>query len=156
MRHYRIVLAILILFLLSINLSALSQTQHINCIIFIDGKLPYGSHISNDYFSYSDSIGGLHKIEFNYIIGELELTQENFMILESLEPDDEISVNLTHYQDRTANDIYTGILKVELLRYGYLIIRITTLNKRKGEYYFAYSTSRVSKPFIKKEYHMFE
>lgn len=156
MRHYRFVLVILSLFLFSINLSAHSQTEHINCIIFVDGKLPYGCHISEGYFSYTDSIGGLQRIDFNYIIGEIHLKQENFIILQSLNVEDEISINFTHYEERAENSIYTGILKVEWLSYRYLIIRITTLNKKKGEYYFGYSTPGISKHFIKNEYYMFE
>lgn len=81
MRCYRVILIIFSLFLFSINLSALSQTEHINCMIFINGKLPLGSWIMDEYFSYSDSTGGLHKIDFYYVTGEIQLTQKNANIL---------------------------------------------------------------------------
>ena len=156
MRCYRFFLLLLGLFLLNINLSALSQTDHINCTIFIDGKLPYGSTLRDHYFSYFDSTGVLHRIDFQYVIGEIQLTQENANILHSLDDNDEVTMHFTHYQYRAENSIYSGMLKVEWLTYRYLIIRITTLNKKKGEYYFGYSTPGISKQFIKDEYNMFE
>lgn len=133
-----------------------SQEDHINCIIFVDGKLPAGSGIYNSYFSYYDSIDNERKIDFRYVIGEIQLTEKNCKSLNSLNQNDSVFMNFSYRKYNGQTFTYSGVLKVAWLSYRYLVIRITNLKKKKGEYYFGYSTPDVSKKFIHKEYDMFE
>lgn len=131
-----------------------SQDERINCVIFIDGKLPTG--IYDEYFSYTDSSGNKRKIDFDYMIGEIKLSSKNKKALCLLGLDAEIEINLSYkkYNSRIYN--YSGVIKVAFLNYDYLVIRITNLNKRTNEYYFGYSTPGETTKFIKQEYNMFE
>lgn len=131
-----------------------SQNARINCIIFIDGKLPTG--IYNGFFNYNDVSGSVKKIDFDYMIGEILVSHENKKVIDSLQPITEISMNFSYRMYNGQTFSYSGILKVSFLTYNYLVIRITNLNKKKGEYYFGYSTPEVSKKFIRQEYDMFE
>lgn len=135
---------------------AFSQNEHINCTIFVDGKLPGGSWIYDEYFSYSDSTNSVVKIEFNYVTGEIQLSVDNANLIHTLRPENEITIHFTYKKYKGEIYTYSGNLRVAWLSNQYLVIRITNLNKKKGEYYFAYSTPGISKPFIKKEYNMFE
>lgn len=138
------------------NLSSFSQNEKINCTIFIDGKLPDGSWVYDEYFSYSDSLGVVKKVIFDYVLGEIQLTSENAKTIHSLSSEDSITINFTHKKYKGGNFNYSGTVKVAWLSYQYLVIRITNLSKKKGDYYFGYSTPEVSKKFIRKEYDMFE
>jgi hypothetical protein len=149
-------LLVISLLLFVFNSFIFSQVNHVNCIIFIDGKLPEGSWMYNEYFLYIDSVGNEKKIDFDYVIGEIQLTQENSNILHSLNPKDDLTINFTYKKYDGQTFIYSGVLKVAWLSYRYLVIRITNLNKKTGEYYFGYSTPGISKKLIKKEYNMFE
>lgn len=132
-----------------------AQTKSVNCIIFVDGKLiRYGA--ITGYFSYKDSIQQEKRIDFDYEIGDLLLSHENNSFVSSLNPDDDITINLTYKVNNGPRFNYSGVLKVGWLNYRYLVIRITNLNKSKGTYYFAYSGPGGIKPFIKQEYNMFE
>ncbi len=77
-------------------------------------------------------------------------------VLRKIKADDSVKVNFSNrqYDGKTFN--YTGKLKVAWLNYRYLIIRVTNIDRKKGKYYFGYSTPEVSKKFIRKEYDMFE
>jgi len=146
-------------FIISILIAALapslfSQNERINCILFIDGKLPTG--IYNTYFSYFDSSGNVRKVDFDYMIGEIQLSSDIKKTLDLLGPGAEITMNLSYKKYDGQSYIYSGCLKVAFLSYSYLVIRITNLNKKTGEYYFGYSTPGETKKFIKKEYDMFE
>ena len=146
----------IILYIFSFYTYLYSQEEDINCIIFIDGKLPQGSNIYNTYFTVTDSIGDIKKINFSYEIGNILLTKDNSQLLFELEPKEEITINFKHKKYNGEEHSYAGNLKIEWLSYRYLIIRITNLNKKNSDYYFGYSTPGESKKFIKKEYNMFE
>lgn len=137
-----------------IGFSSFSQDEKVNCIVFIDGKLPTG--IFDEYFLFIDSIGNEKRIDFQYSIGDILLTDENAKKLWALNKEDEVQMNLSYKNYEGKAFSYSGMIKVAWLQYSYLVIRITNLNKRKGEYYFGYSTPGVIKKFIKKEYNMFE
>ncbi|MDP3463282.1 MAG: hypothetical protein Q8S18_10865 [Bacteroidales bacterium] len=133
-----------------------SQDAHINCTIFVDGKLPEGSAIYDSYFTYFDNMSNEIRIDFNYVIGEIQLNEKNSNSLHVLDPNDSICMNFSYRKYNGRTYTYSGKLKIIWLSYRYLIIRITNLNRKKGIYYFGYSTPDVSKKFISKEYDMFE
>ncbi len=134
--------------------SLFTQNERINCIIFIDGKLPTG--ILEAYFSYKDNSGNTRILDFNYMIGEIQLTTENKKILDLLGSETEIKMNFSYKKYCGQICDYSGTIKVAFLNYDYLVIRITNLNKKTCDYYFGYSTPGEIKKFIKKEYNMFE
>lgn len=127
------------------------SAQKYNCIIFIDGKMPYG--ITNSFFAFTDSLGNINRMNFDYHIGDIVLSNENNEILQNLKAEKSIEMHFTHEYKGLLKS-YFGEIAVGWLDYDYLVIRITNL--RKGEYYFAYSTPGVIKAWIKKEYKMIE
>lgn len=140
--------------LLVFNVSLLAQNVSINCIVFVDGKLPTG--ISNTFFSISDSIGDETEIGFKYLVGEIQIDSSEMVKLNKLDPEAVITMYLTYKNYNGQSFNYKGDLRTRFLEYDYLVIRITNLNKKTGEYYFGYSTPNEIKKFIKKEYNMFE
>jgi hypothetical protein len=139
---------------MSLSTTLLSQNERINCIVFIDGKLPSG--VFDEYFIYTDSVGNLKKIDFEYAIGEIILSPDNKKTLDLLSPHADITINLSYKKYSGQVCTYSGAIKVAFLYYDYLVIRITNLDKKTGEYYFGYSTPGETKKFINKEYNMFE
>ena len=129
--------------------------ERINCTIFIDGKLP-GLSVLNGYFLSKNDTEKEIQIQFKYVIGEIQMTKENSNLINSLAPNDDLTICLSYRDEKGRKFNYSEVLKVEWLRYRYLVIRITNLNKKRKEYYFGYSTPGVIKKFIKKEYKMFE
>lgn len=144
---------LLLVCLLFKSIDLFAQTNHINCIIFVDGKL---SGIEDSaYFTYMDSIGIEQKIYFDYTYGEIFLDSFNQKIL-LLNPCDIITIHLPRLDIKNNEHYYfEGDLAVCLLKYDYLIIRITNLNKKKGKYYFALSTPCIEGAWIRKEYDVF-
>ena len=143
------------MYLIIISLMAHSQNEHINCTIFIDGKLP-DLDILRGCFSFTDSTQKERIIPFEYVIGEIHLSLEDWNYLHSLDPQDNLCINLTYNSKGGHKLHYTGILKIAWLDYRYIIIRITNLNKKRGKFYFGVSTPGISTKFIKQEYNMFE
>lgn len=142
----------LIVFLV-LTMFVYSQEVKVNCIVFIDGKLPRG--ITETYFEINGN-GEKKRIDFEYTIGDLLMEKEDLDFLVSEFRDDEIDMYLTYrnYNDEIFH--YNGMVRPIFFTYDWLVIRITNLNKKKGEYYFAYSTPDVIMPFRSKEYFMFE
>jgi len=145
----------LIIYLIFISLMAYSQSEHINCTIFIDGKLPDLDVLRGD-FSFKDSTQKERIIPFEYVIGEIHLSSDDWKYLHSLAPQDDLCTNLTYKSKNGQKLHYTGLLKIAWLDYRYIIIRITNLNKKRDEFYFGVSTPGISTKFIKQEYNMFE
>lgn len=138
-----------------------SQDVKINCIIFIDGKLPYGSGLKGELVvSRHDEVSDT--IKFNYQIGEIRVSEDEWAELVDLQADQPIRMNLRYLPFVGNAKFYSGNLRFIDLRSGYLIVRITNLKKKKKrkegmkEYYFGISTSRLSSIFIEEEYYIFE
>ncbi len=70
---------VIILLFFTTNTFAISQNSHLNCIIFVDGKLPEDSKIFNSYFSYNDSLDTEIKLSFKYIIGEFSVNRFKYV-----------------------------------------------------------------------------
>jgi hypothetical protein len=144
---------ILITLTIIFNSFLFSQVNHINCTIFIDGKLPERCTL-NQNFSFTDRLGKEKIINFTYEIGEIIFDTNNYKLFRSLDLKDEIKINITHKDNNYQSKDYHGILKVEWLSYPYIIIRITNLKKNK--YYLGISAPGVISSFIKEEYNMME
>ncbi|ALO15818.1 hypothetical protein L21SP5_02185 [Salinivirga cyanobacteriivorans] len=127
-----------------------AQKDHINCVIFVDGKLP-GLESLNVSVKWSDSI----QVDLDYVIGEFQLSKEDKNLIESLDPNKELMMTVKYFE-KSKTYMYTSKIDAGWLTYRYLIARITNLNKKKEKYYFGFSTPGPSNHFIKKEYNMLE
>jgi hypothetical protein len=147
-----------LLFLSFLILSTISfaQSEKINCIIFIDGKLPQDNQIFDCYISFKDTNSIETIIEFDYIIGDLIISEKDLNSISVLNPLDDITIHFSYKNFDGRAFSYLGKIKSVLFKYSYFLLRITNLNKRKQNYYFGYSSPGGSSSFIKKEYYMFE
>lgn len=131
-----------------------AQTNHLNCTVFIDGKLP-DLDVLTGYFNYIDSNKHLTKIDFDYVIGEITLSNSDYYLLKKAETNSDIEICFKYKPAIGKEYQYFETLKVEWLFDRYLILRITNLDFRRGTYYFGYSCPSITKKFIPKEYYMF-
>lgn len=149
-------LIVIILTHMLLNVKLFGCEERINCIIFIDGKLPEGSWIYDAAFKFTRNDGSLLQVNFDYIIGELIIDTADLRIIKSLNSNDVIEVVFTWKRFDGSYIIYRGEIEQHNLFYDYLIIRVTNLCKRKGKYYFGYSTPFSTSGFLKnKEYNIF-
>jgi hypothetical protein len=132
-----------------------SQEVKINCIIFIDGKLPESS-IGDLYFGIKQSNGEETKIGFGYHIGDILLNDEDNEQLNKLKSTDSITMNISYISTKGISYNYSAPLLVDWLRMRYLIVRITNLDLETGKYYFAFSTPDIDYKFLFEEYMIFE
>lgn len=147
-----------LLFLSFLLLSSFTfaQSEKINCIIFIDGKLPQDNQIFDSYISFNDTNNIETIIDFDYVIGDIIIAEKNFIAISLINPLENITIHFSYKSFDGITFSYSGKIKSVLLKYRYFILRITNLNKRKKKYYFGYSSPGGSNSFIKKEYLMFE
>lgn len=150
MMKYRFLVTMLLL----IWQNAISQCNHVNCIIFVDGKIP-DCYTIRGFFEYDN--GNLNEIiNFDYSIGEMNFSTESKNFIDSLNDKEDIILNLNYLDLENRQFSYRKKMKVKHLRDIFLVIRITNLNIKKEEYYFGYSTYTHFDPLIKKEYNMFD
>lgn len=148
--------SLLVLTFLFLYMVSFSQSEKINCLIFIDGKLPLEGQIFDTYLSYFDTANIETTIEFEYIVGDIILSEKNLNSIKVLNPFDEILMRFSFKSFDGQAISYSGKIKSVLFNYRYFIIRITNLNMRKQTYSFGYSSPGGSTIFIKNEYYMFE
>jgi len=127
----------------------------INCIIFVDGKIPLYSMKGN--VEYLDSVNETCVINFSYNIGEIMFSEEDIKILQSLPTNTPIKINLeyTEFKRGAPKRRYNYLIKdfclPMLLENSSIVFNIINLNKRKKTYAFGYSTSTLSRIPHKKE-----
>lgn len=129
------------------------EQEHINCLVFIDGKLIKG--IDGNITYTTD--GQKESIKYNATIGEVYLNTEDYEKLKTLDSKNltmEMSIKYTSYHN-IDYEYYLPIRREELFS-DYLLIRITNLKKKKKKYYVGTSSPIGDMPFIKKEYNMLE
>src|SRR5574344_16966 len=153
---------LLIMILLSLNVY--SQNERINTVIFMDGKLV---DVDNAFFSYRDTLGIEHIMNFRSYYGEIQIKQEYYQKIISLEsgftehcgntgkkPDSLfINFDITECQGQCKYHYKALIPPIYLYRSitGELIIRITNLNKKKTKYDIRYTAGIWIEPWGKKE-----
>lgn len=134
-------------------LSFISSAQvRVNCIIFVDGKIPAQGYISGSYFIYNSE-----RYDFAYNVGDIWIDTLSYLNLQSLTSDAKIWMNFTHKKLNIKNlsletNNYSGIIEKEWLFYDYLIINITNTHRKKEEYNFGYYTPAEIKKHIRGEY----
>jgi len=121
------------------------KNRVINCITFIDGKLPY--HFFKGHLNYTDSIGNSDTIVFFCSIGELTFEQKDIDKLHSLQWNTPLIISLFYteyiYTSPKREFVYTtDFFNVRLLLVpDYIIFNIHNLNKKKNKYRFEVITS---------------
>lgn len=134
----------------------LAQRNCINCITFIDGKLPY--YTFKGYLNYADSTGNNDTIVFFCSIGKLTFEQKDIDKLYSLQGNTPIIISLFYteylYGIPKKEFVYiTDFFNIRLLICAnYIIFNINNLNKKKNKYYFEVITSSAMTIPNRKEY----
>ena len=130
-----------------------SEEIKFNCILFIDGKFPYG--ITNEKLTVvleNDTL----IIPFKYTIGDIIIERKLFNKLINLNPYVDVLISFNHQKENGEIQCYSGKLKAKYFSYNYLVLRITNISNLESKYYFGYSTPSEIKAFIPEEYNMFE
>lgn len=133
-----------------------AQKSSVNLIISVDEKIPTSSIVVN-HITYTDSKGKLHKYSnLKYLQGSLSIPKEIFEKLKSDNIKDMyLSIEYWEYcKDKRKDYSYEIEIKKSYLEYGYLILYLFNLDKKKfnkiyfpiseGEnytYYFDYPSS---------------
>jgi len=138
-----------------------SQSERINWIIFIDGKIPQSTVLTGEFICFE----GMPKekvIKFEYLVGDIQISEEDFRyIKENGESLGLLKARLFYreFEKHTRNlYIYSFEIAPRLLLpiYDYVVLRITNINKKKGIFYLGYSTSYESTPWLNKESQIFK
>lgn len=142
----------IVLVLMFNNISAQNQSR-LNITIFFDGILIN----TNGQFEFQMA-NETKVIPFSYVIGDLFLSPENYNILKEISVEDSLYIVLHHKSYKGIETTLKGnILNPHQLFEPYCIVRFTTINRRKQQYYFGLSSPGFSKAFLKrKEYFMLE
>ena len=132
----------------------LSKSQSINCMIFIDGKLPQGSSLKCS-LEIIDNLGDTSLLIVDYVIGEFRLDEKGYSFLSMLEANKQIKFKLEYLDWENQKFLFERNLRKEWFFNRYLILRVTTFRK-KEMYLFGVSTPDFSTAFSKKEYNMID
>lgn len=144
---------VILLMLFNPFIKTQGQSEPVNCIIFIDGKLPERSTIIGSFAIY-DSLDQKKVIPFSYQIGDLTINTAERKELFSSPINQTIEVEIKHIDNQGKKTTYTTNIQVGWLKWSFIIFRITSL--KKGAYYFGISGPGFSSEFIKGEYNMFD
>jgi len=131
---------------LFLQLLVFSQTEKLNCIISIDGKVPTSSHISNLYLVIENEEKST--LKFRYVLGDFILDSTDYLFLLK-NKDKKATINFELYMKGEDNKKYKGDIDVKTLFDSFCVIEITNL--RKGKYDFTYSSSSISTTLRKKD-----
>lgn len=122
------------------SLTLFSQSEKINWIFFIDNKVPNPNMLEGEFLYRNDSLE--KSIKFEYMVGDIEVHNEDFRDLKSC---DSLIIKLK-YKEMVGNTLnfYNYSFQVPsrlLFKYDYVVLDIKNINKRKGYFYFDYSTN---------------
>ena len=91
-------------------------------------------------------------VPFLYILGEIRIDSVNAITFDSIRDSSNITISFTHLNNRGNRQEYHLDINKNWLFYDYLLIRITTINKRNGSYHIGFNTPDFSTKYIKDEY----
>lgn len=123
-----------------------SQTEKLNCIISIDGKVPRSSYISNLYLVIENEEKRI--VKFRYVFGDFILDSADYQLLLN-NKDKKATINFDLYMRGEDNKKYKGDIDVNILFDNYCLIEITNLKRDK--YRFGYSSSSICTVLTKKD-----
>lgn len=142
------------------SITIFSQSERINWIVFIDGKIPQSTVFTGELICFE----GTPKekvIHFEYLVGDITLSENDMRyIKENGENMGLLKVKLSYKEfAKHSHNLYLYSFEIPprllLPIYDFVVLRITNLNKRKGTFYLGYSTSNESTPWLKKEFPVF-
>lgn len=133
--------------------AGVAQEEKLNCIVFVNGKLPDKSRLSG-FFTVKDSFNIPMTYPFSYQIGDIELASSVKKKLFSLPFDKEVLITLKYIGKQGEEKLFSSYIQAEWLKWSFIILRITTL--KKGKYHFGISGPGISSVFIKQEYLIFD
>lgn len=136
----------LILVCLFIQAIVFSQTEKINCIISVDGKVPSSSWISHLYIIIDNKDST--KVKFDYVLGDFIVDSADYQLLLNNKEKDAI-IYFTLYVPHKDNKEYKGAIKVQMLLNSYCLIEVT--NFRKERYSFRYTSGHIGSFLGKKD-----
>lgn len=143
MMRYTII-AIFIFYLTSL----LGQSERVNCILFVDGKLPDRSQILMEGLilcgKESDTI------KFHYNIGEIRLSKVDF---QKVKKSQKLAFLIRHFRNDLFRRSYRIDIRSSWVENDYLILRIH--NSGSG-YTSGITTSGFSSEFSAEEYYMLD
>lgn len=110
----------------------------INCVIFIDAKIPDYNPIKG-YFEYTDSLYQKQKIEFTYITGDIVCKKEDFEKFNSNPPLNNALIMNLNYKDYTEgnNSKVDREYQIHLnynLMFSNIVLAIANIDKKAGTY----------------------
>lgn len=119
------------------NIYGQTKENKINFIIFIDDELS-NLNISNGHFITIDSTNNENKLDFDYIVGDLKVTQEDYNTLYSSENYKlYICFKYKEFNPEYYEKEYKYQIPVEWLNDKYMILKIyNSSKKRNKKYYF--------------------
>ncbi|MBX2929413.1 MAG: hypothetical protein KF852_16400 [Saprospiraceae bacterium] len=145
---------LLISFFFGIQLSLLGQEHEtINCLIFINGKLPDGSSLLGNFKAVNEA-GDTMTYNFEPNIGEIILYNQIKKELFSISDGSLLLVTIKHVDRYGRIREFSTSIKAEWLKWRFIILRITTF--KRGRYHFGISGPATSSEFIRQEYMMLE
>jgi hypothetical protein len=139
-------------------LASYSQSERINWIIFIDGKLSETTVLSGKIICFENTLNE-KIIDFEYAIGGIIVSTDDLnYIKENYDSIKKITVKL-YYQEFTKKTsnlyIYPFDVSPTLLSSSYVVLRIFNFDKKKGTFHFGYTTDEYSTFWYHKEPHIF-
>jgi hypothetical protein len=141
MKKIFIFIFIFIFFLFGVFFS-FAQSEIRNCIILIDGKLPYNDGRTSGFVEYNSEFNQKDTVAFFCYLPTIRFESTDFEKLRSI-PDTTIitiHVKFQEYQKCTRKRYhYTSSFPLRgLLNDRCIVFSITNFNKKKGTYYFDY------------------
>lgn len=121
-----------------------AQTEKINCILFVDCRMPLDPTYGN--IEYTDSLNKKQIIKFYYWTGVMHVTHEEFTKLYDLKDSDTIIISFVYTEYNKKNckredHQYSIDFRKGVLMYNdYLVFLINNIDKKKGIYRFTYRT----------------
>ncbi len=146
------IITIILICFLSFNLNLYCQDANdinvrINCIIFIDARIPASTLVG--HFEYTDTLNQRQKINFYYITGDIVCEKKEFSKFNLNPPlGNEVIMYLNH-KDFTEgnNNIADRQYKIHLdynLMFSTIVLTIANVDKKKGTYVYDIDISHIS------------
>lgn len=130
--HYIRTVAVTGLFFV-ISFATYAQIE-VNCMIFIDRKLPYS--VTGQIYSKNDTV------QFAYIYGKMTIYDNNLSLLENISDSALITLDFTYhdwnYKNMNCKEVHYIRQEVSTLilgKHGFVIYNIINLNQSKTKYY---------------------
>ena len=126
------------------GLTSYSQSENVNWLFFIDGKIPFHTQFKGEFICF-ENMPNEKIIKFEYTIGDIRISTNDLnYIMENADSIKRLTIKL-YYREWTKKShnlyIYSFFVSPSDLRLNYMVFNIKNLNKKKGIYRFGYEKS---------------